>query len=46
MCWKLDEDAGHLLFKYKFARGVWQQLQMEEMREKLCKLCTTPMQKK
>jgi hypothetical protein len=58
MCWKLDEDAGHLLFKYKFARGVWQELQMEEIREKLCKLCsgyevfhaiwecTTPMQTK
>jgi hypothetical protein len=58
MCWRLDEDARHLLFKCKFARSVWQQLQMEEMWEKHCKLssghevfhaiweCTTTMQTK
>jgi hypothetical protein len=40
MCWRFDEDTGHLFFMCKFARGVWQQLQMEEMRKKLCKLCS------
>jgi hypothetical protein len=28
---RLDEDAGHLLFKCKYARHVWQQLEMEDM---------------
>jgi hypothetical protein len=40
MCWRFDEDTRYLFFMCKFARGLWQQLQMEEIRKKLCKLCS------
>jgi hypothetical protein len=33
MCWRFDEDTRYLFFMCKFARGVWQQLQMEEIRK-------------
>jgi hypothetical protein len=32
MCQRLDEDGGHLLFKCKFAKAVWSELNMEEKR--------------
>jgi hypothetical protein len=38
MCFRMDEDAGHLLFKSKYAQPIWQQLQMEETRIKLSQL--------
>jgi hypothetical protein len=38
MCLRLDEDAGHLLLKCKFARAVWQRVQMDDLREKLAQL--------
>jgi hypothetical protein len=38
MCLRLDEDAGHLLFKCKFARVVWQIVQMDDLWEKLAQL--------
>lgn len=38
MCYRLDEDAGHLLFKCKYAKKVWRQMNMEDKRAQLANL--------
>jgi hypothetical protein len=41
MCWRLDEDTSHLLFKCKFSKGVWRELQLESIRLEMAAL-TSP----
>ena len=38
MCYRLDEDASHTLFKCKFAKEVWRELQLEQVRIDLAEL--------
>jgi hypothetical protein len=42
MCFRFDEDVGHLLLKCKYARNVMQQMQIEEMWVKLSNLVMGP----
>jgi hypothetical protein len=38
ICWRLDEDACHLLFRCKFSKGVWRESQLENIRLQLAAL--------
>jgi hypothetical protein len=38
VCWRFDEDACHMLFKCKCAKGVWSELHMENIRLELATL--------
>jgi hypothetical protein len=33
MCNRLDEDGDHLSYKFKFAKAVWREVLMEDVRE-------------
>ena len=35
VCRRLDEDCGHIFFKYKFAKICWRLLDMEDIRANL-----------
>jgi hypothetical protein len=35
ICWRLDEDASHLLFRCKFTKGVWRESHLENIRLQL-----------
>ena len=41
LCSWLTEDGGHLFFKYKYVREVWEGLQLEEQRRELERCCTS-----
>jgi hypothetical protein len=36
LCFRLNEDGGHVFLKCKLVKQIWRQLQMGETREKLC----------
>jgi hypothetical protein len=38
VCWRVDEDACHLLFKCKFSKLVWRELQLDQVRMHLVDL--------
>jgi hypothetical protein len=38
VCWRADEDACHLLFKCKFSKSVWRELQLDQVRMSLAGL--------
>jgi hypothetical protein len=38
MCFRFDEDASHILFKCKFSKGVWCELQLEQSRLEMASL--------
>jgi hypothetical protein len=38
VCWRFDEDVCHMLFKCKYAKGVWSELHMENIRLELATL--------
>ena len=35
LCWRLDEDGGHVFLKCKMVKPIWRQLQLEDIRTKL-----------
>jgi hypothetical protein len=41
MCGRLDEDGGHLLFKCKEVKNVWQELDLEHARCRLAEAQST-----
>jgi hypothetical protein len=38
VCWRVDEDACHLLFKCKFSKFVWRELHLDQVRMHLAVL--------
>jgi hypothetical protein len=38
MCFRMNEDGGHLFCKCKKVKPIWRQLQLEEIREELCSI--------
>lgn len=41
MCYRVDEDGGHLFFKCKYSRAGWRELFMED-KQLLLAVCTSP----
>ena len=41
LCGRLDEDGAHLFFKCKDAKKVWEDMQLQGVRDRLAQAITT-----